>query len=187
MAPESASIMKTTRGFLFLLVPLLTVVALVAGSCASTDNHGGPAVARAGVRLGVFDSRALAMAHYRSEAFRAHMGALFEELATAKAAGDSLRVAELERQGPEMQAMVHKQGFGTYPVDNILEMIENELPDIAAAAGVDVIVSKWQVVHQAAGFELIDVTAALVQPFAPDEETLEVIESIHEAGPRTPG
>ncbi len=157
----------------FALTALLGVA-----SCAAPSNCCEAPPALAGQRVGTFDSRALAMAYYRSPQFRAHTQALFEELAEAKAAGNALRVTELEEHGPALQAMIHKQGFGTWPVDNILELIADDLPAIAEEAGVDVIVSQWQVVHQVSGLELIDVTGALVEPFAPDAQTLDIIESL---------
>ena len=136
-----------------------------------------------GVRIGTFDSRALAMAYYRSEPFRRHMTDLHRQLDEAKANGDDERVQELERHGPELQRLVHRQGFSTWPVDNILEKIEAEIPQIAAQAGVDVIVSKWDIVYQQSGLEFVDVTDLIVVPFEPSEETLQVIREIREQEP----
>jgi hypothetical protein len=123
------------------------------------------------VTLGTFDSRAVAIAYAGSEAFGSYMSGLMQELDDAKRAGDTARVAELEAFGPELQARLHRQGFSTGAVDDILEQIEDQIPAIARAAGVDVLVSKWDLVWQEPDAALHDVTWSLVEAFDPDERT----------------
>jgi len=135
------------------------------------------------LRVGTFDSRAVAIAHVRSAEFARHLKALRAKYEKAKAAGDEKRVKELEAQGPAGQEMVHKQGFGTWPVDNILDKIKGKIPKIAKQADVDVIVSKWDVVYQRPGVEFVDVTDLMVQPFDPDESTLKVIQEVLKRAP----
>lgn len=135
------------------------------------------------VRVGTFDSRAVAMAYYRSEAFIRQMKDLRAEYEKAKAAEDEKRVKELEVEGPAQQELMHKQGFGTWPVDNILEKIKGKIPEIARQADVDVIVSKWNIVYQGSGVELVDVTDLMVKPFDPDEETLKIVKDIQTMDP----
>jgi len=134
-------------------------------------------------RIGTFDSRALAMAYYRSEEFMRQMVEMRAEYEKAKAAGDEKRVKELEAEGPAQQELMHKQGFSTWPVDNILTMIKENIPEIAKQASVDVIVSKWDIVYQQPGVEFIDVTDLMVIPFNPDEETLKTIKEIQQQDP----
>ena len=148
------------------------------------------------VRVGTFDSRALAMAYYRSEAFKRHMYGLQAEYEQAKAAGDEKRVEELEAESsnplwpdsgwppsPAQQALIHKQGFSTWPVDNILARIKDEIPEISRQADVEVIVSKWDLVYQRSGVEFVNVTDLMVKPFDPDEETLRIIKELQEQDP----
>jgi hypothetical protein len=135
------------------------------------------------VRVGTFDSRAVAMAYYRSEAFIRQMKDLRADYEKAKAAEDEERIKELEVEGPAQQELMHKQGFGTWPVDNILEKIKGKIPEIARQADVDVIVSKWNIVYQGSGVELVDVTDLMVQPFDPDEETLKIVKDIQTMDP----
>jgi hypothetical protein len=78
---------------------------------------------------------------------------------------------------------MHQQGFGTAPVDNILKHIEHQLPAIAREAGVDVIVSKWQITWQAPGVETVDVTDLMVKPFKPSERTLKTIAELRRHAP----
>ncbi len=135
------------------------------------------------VVVGTFDSRAVAVAYVRSDGFRRQLTEMKAELKKAKAAGNDKRVKELEAEGPAMQALFHKQSFGTWPVDDILEKINDKLPDVAAEAKVDLIVSKWHVVYQRPAIEFVDVTDLLVKQFAPDAETLKVIESLRKQKP----
>jgi hypothetical protein len=135
------------------------------------------------VLLGTFDSRAVAMAYYRSEAFLSQAGEMRAEYEEAKAAGDEKRVKELEAEGPAQQELMHKQGFSTWPVDNILKIIEENIPEIAEQANVDVIVSKWSIAYQRTEVEFVDVTDLMVKPFSPDEETLKIINEIQKQDP----
>ena len=139
--------------------------------------------APAEVRIGTFDSRAVALAYYRSPEFNQQMRELHQAHQEAKQEGDAQRVAELEAYGPAQQQRMHKQGFGTWPVDEILEKIKDRIPDIAAQANVNVIVSKWDVVYQKDGLKMVDVTDLLVEPFNPSEETLQVISDVRRKPP----
>lgn len=122
-------------------------------------------------RIGVYDSRAVAVAFAGSEAFNVWMSGLKAEHREAKAAGDQKRVAELEAEGAQRQKLMHKQGFSTAPVDNILEHIRDRLPDARKKAGVGLLVSKWdkQTLAKYPHAERVDVTMALVDAFNPSE------------------
>ncbi|MCH7472567.1 hypothetical protein IIA79_06410 [bacterium] len=135
------------------------------------------------LRVGTFDSRAVAMAYFGSEAFNRELNDLRAELEDAKAAGDEQRVKELEAEGPALQELMHKQGFGTWPVHDILDKIRDEIPEIAKQTGVEVIVSKWDIVYQGPGVEFVDVTDLMVRLFDPNEETLDTITDIQKLDP----
>jgi len=130
------------------------------------------------VRVGTFDSRAIAVAYVRSDTFNSYLKGLQAELEQAKAANDEKRVKELEAQGPEMQKLIHKQGFSIWPVNDILEHIKGKYPEIAEQADVDVIICKWDIVYQRSDAETVDVTKQMVKQFDPDEATLKVIEEL---------
>ena len=135
------------------------------------------------VRVGTFDSRALAMAYFGSEAFHRQLSDMRAEYETAKTAGDEERVRELDAEGSALQELMHKQGFSTWPVDDILETIKERIPAIAAEADVEVIVSKWDMVYQRSGVALVDVTDLMVRPFEPDPETRKAIQDIQKQDP----
>lgn len=135
------------------------------------------------VRVGTFDSRAVALAYYRSTVFSEKVGQMRDQLAEAKEAGNNQRADELELQGVAMQKLAHQQGFSTQPIDNILATLEKQLPEIAKQTGVHVIVSRWDIVWQDSAMEFVDVTPLMVDPFAPTPETRKAIEAIREKPP----
>ena len=141
------------------------------------------------VRVGIYDSRAIAVAFGGSEAFQASTGkqlaALRAEYNEAKAAGNQKRVAELEAQGKAQQVLLHKQGFRTAPVDDILDHIKDKIPGIAKAAGVGPIVSKWDkdALAKYKSAELVDVTMPLVNAFHPIERQLKFAIEIQKQPP----
>jgi hypothetical protein len=176
---EGERAMKRLHTVIGMLLGGLLVVTLGARSVSHVEaQHEHPSVV-----VGTFDSRAVAVAYIRSDRFGDRLGDLRAELERAKAAGDDERVAEIEAQGQAMQRKAHEQGFGSAPVDDILERIEDELPVIAAETGVNVIVSKWVLAWHSPAAGFVDVTDRLVEEFEPDAETLKVIEELLEHEP----
>jgi hypothetical protein len=108
---------------------------------------------------------------------------LHAEHAKAKEAGDQKRVKELEAKAQAQQKRIHHQVFGTAPVKDALKGIEEDIPKVADAAGVQVIVSVHDVVYQDPAVAFVDVTDRIVQLFDPDEETLKKIEAVRKQPP----
>jgi len=160
-------------------------------ACTAAVKPSGPVPVSAAdgpsVRLGVFDSRAIAIARVNSASYRAELTELKQEnekgIEAARAAGDSERVAELEALGPTMQQRLHEQGFGSAPVHDHLAQLKDKLPRIAERAGVDAIVSKWELIYQAPDARFVDVTMLLVAEFDPDERTLGMLEGLADSRP----
>lgn len=128
------------------------------------------------VRVGVYDSRAIMMAFVDSDAWKNSIGKELDENRAAydkaKAKGDNKRLAELDAWGNAVQVRLHRQGFGTVPVDDILKHIKNKMPEIALAAGVGPIVSKWdtRTLAKYKSAEQVEITMALVDAFHPTKE-----------------
>lgn len=127
-------------------------------------------------RIGVYDSRAIAVAFVGSEVYKATVGKKMADMMTeykkAESEGDKKRVKELKELGESQQTLLHKQGFSTAPVDDILEFITNKLPGIKKQANVEMLVSKWdtQTLAQQTSAEQVDVTMLLVEAFRPNEK-----------------
>ncbi len=123
------------------------------------------------LRIGVYDSRAIAVGWANTEPFNAWWASLQSEYQKAKAAGDQKRVEELEAEAEARQRLMHMQAFSTVHVDDILAYIEDSLPQIQEEAGVTMLVSKWdsETLAKYPSAELVDVTMMLVDAFHPSE------------------
>ena len=162
---------------------LLAGMVLVIGVALAMGTEAQQAGEAPRAAVGTFDSRAVAIAWVGSDGFRAMMTEKHAEMERARAAGDTEEVARLEAYGPELQAQVHRQGFGTAPVDDILERIEKDVARIADERGLDLIVSRWAVAYHRKGASFTDVTEDLAACFEPDEKTWKSIREIVKQDP----
>ena len=135
------------------------------------------------LRVGIFDSRAVAAAWYRSKAHMKLVSEMKAEHKKAEAAGDTKRAAELEKEGSGSQEAAHRQVFSNEPIDDVLKRIEKNLPKIAESAGVDILVSKWEIAYQDKSAKFVDVTWEMVNLFEPDEATTSLVKDILESEP----
>ena len=164
----------------FWLIPSILVLLTLSIQWAKTETHTDHTAC---YKVGIYDSRAVAMAYYRSGEFANVLKDLHAELKEAKKQGNETRVAELNAKGPALQAQAHQQGFGNAPIDEIIQRIEKELPQIAEKAGVGLIISKWNLDYQASDASFVDVTDLMVKPFSPTKETWIVIKDIQKKDP----
>ncbi|HEY3130366.1 MAG TPA: hypothetical protein VGL91_12980 [Acidobacteriota bacterium] len=161
-----------------LITALLTVGAIAIWSSSVNGQS-----VRGPLRIGTYDSRAIAVAYARSGEYQNYVRGLKAELEKAKAAKDERRVKELETWGPVTQARLHEQGFSTGSVKNIMDRIKDSVPGIAREASVSMILSKWEVVYGDPSVEYVDVTLPLVKLFNPDERTLRIVEEVSKHEP----
>lgn len=126
-------------------------------------------------RVGIFDSRGVALAYARSGLYAPVRRDLKAKYEKAKAENDEKTIKECEAEGPARHQVQMQQVFSVASVADILEAVKADLPNVAREAGVDIIVSKWEVVHKDPSIELVDVTANLVKLFKPDEATLKML------------
>jgi hypothetical protein len=145
---------------------IATVLALVTAIVAPTATAA-EGEASGTLRVGVYDSRGVAIAYGQCSEFKAKIDAMKAEHAAAKAEGDTARANELGREGPWLQERMHMQGFGNLPVDDILDGREEMMAGVAQAAGVDVIVPN--VDWMGGVVEIVDVTEALMIGLGMDE------------------
>jgi len=139
--------------------------------------------ARSVLRVGVFDSRAVALAYGNSDEFLQSVRQMRTELENAKANKDEKRVKELEQEGPCSQIRLHQQVFSTAPISSILTKVKDKIPGIAAQAGVRMVVSKWEVQFSDPAVENVDVTLPLVMLFNPNEKVLKWVEQMKNQAP----
>ena len=148
---------------------VMAAMLAAAASCAAP-----PAAAQDAkpLRIGVFDSRAVALAYGNSDEFQRIVQGMRAEYDKAKAANDDSRAKDLETEGQWSQVRLHQQAFSTGPVSGILAKFKDKLPAIAAQAGVSLIVSKWEVQFSNPAVETVDVTVPIVKLFDPSDKVL---------------
>lgn len=135
------------------------------------------------LRIGVYDSRAIAIAYAHSEHFSNILKQKRAELDQAKKDGDTEKVRQIEAWGPAQQAKAHLQGFGTAPVHTCFEPVKEKLPDIATACQVDVMVSKWEFDYLASDAQVKDITDELVALYTPNERAMKSIRQLKNWAP----
>jgi hypothetical protein len=133
------------------------------------------------LRVGTYDSRAIAVAYARSEHLKAVHANLLQRRADAEAAGDEALKKEIEAMGGSLQLRLRLQGFSTAPVDDLLDAVRDRLPEVARGAGVAVIMRSVDF-HEAA-VEIVDVTDALVALFEPDAAVLSIVAELRSQPP----
>jgi hypothetical protein len=135
------------------------------------------------LRVGIYDSRAMAIAYGNSPAFQDALKPVRAEYEKARVEKNDKRVKEIDARMKLGQRRMHEQGFSTGSVAGILAKIKDSLPAVAKQAGVQVIVSKWEVNYQSPEVELVDVTGELVALFHPNEKVLGWVKSCREQKP----
>lgn len=116
-------------------------------------------------KVGVYDSRLVAYAHFFQPARQTQLKQLLAEAKKAKAAGDTAHFKEVEKQIVEDQRRLHLQVFSTAPIPETMAQLQHRLPEIKREAGVARLVSKWDVdaLRDVAADDRIDVTDLLLR------------------------
>lgn len=166
-----------------ILLSGLLCMMLGAGCMLSTCSRVNGAEKKQLLRVGVYDSRGIAIAYANSEHWSKVLKAKQAALERAKKEGDTEKVKEIEAWGPAQQAQAHLMAFGTAPVHDCFEAVKDRIPEVAQTAGVDVIVSKWETDYLAADAEVVDVTMELAKLFEPREKAYQWIEQMKDKEP----
>jgi len=135
------------------------------------------------LRVGVYDSRAIAVAWGNSAEFRKSIDSVTADYKKAKEAKDEKQVKEIEARMKLQQRRAHEQGFSTGSVAGIMAKVKDSLPAVAKKTGVDLIVSKWELNYQSPDVKVVDVTDDLVALFHVSEKGLGWVKGIKSQPP----
>lgn len=139
-----------------------SAVALIVGMCAASVQS-----QTNKLRIGVYDSRVIAIAYCDSPEFRDSLKSVHADYDKAKADKDDKHLKEIEARMKLQQRRLHEQGFSTGSVAGIMAKVKDALPGVAA------IVSKWELNYQSTNtVEVVDVTDKLVALFHVSERGL---------------
>jgi hypothetical protein len=122
-----------------------------------------PTLSQTKVRVGVFDSRGIAIAYAQSAAFQKQMQEFRAQGEKAKASNDAKLLAELESRAQTQQVLLHLQAFSIGSVSEILANYQADVAAVAKQANVSTIVSQFELAYQDPSVETVDVTEALVK------------------------
>ncbi len=163
----------------------LAIFALFGISACCTGQASADPAAKPSARVGTYDSRAIAIAFSGSKFFSAEQAPIVEEYNDAKARGDQQRVSEIETSMKEQQAKMHRQGFGTASVDDLLAHVQDRIAAIEDEHSVVAVVSKWDesTLSKYSDHERIDLTGALVALYDPGAEQLGWIKDLEGKDP----
>lgn len=152
----------------------------VLAACAVATGQEPVASEQPDVVLGVFDSRAVAVAFAHSDIFQAELKDLRTRHEAAKAAGNEEEAAECAATGEAWQEEMHLQGFCGASVAKILDRVADQLPGVAADTGVDVIVSRWDLAYRTPDAKTVDITNRMVEIFGPDDRVWETVKQMRD-------
>lgn len=136
-------------------------------------------------RIGVYDSRAVAYAHFWSGPEQQSRVAMIADGKAAKAAGDTVKFRTLGEQIAAAQKRSHLQVFSTAPADEAMVALKDKLPAIQRELGVARLVSKWDeaALKGVAESRRVEATDRLVREFALDEKQQKTLAELRKAKP----
>ena len=138
-------------------------------------------------RIGVYDSRVVAYAHFWTEGHMRKIKEMANAAKEAEASGQTERYKELSANLKKEQEQSHLQVFSTAPVDDILAGMKNRVDAIQKEAGVSRLLSKWDEKtlkgHKPA--QQVEVTDLLLREFKLNEKQLKVVANMRKQEPPT--
>ncbi len=155
------------------VVLFAALIAVVGNSTAAQTAAALPQGARSPlnvIRIGVYDSRAVALAYYNSDPVRRQMQQMPSELKSSLERGDNAKAAELRVKGPAMQTLMHQQVFGCLSIPNIAPKLAPAFAAAARSKHLLAVVSKWEIGYRDPEVEYVDITGELVDVFQPNDQ-----------------
>ena len=138
---------------------------------------------RTSMRIGTYDSRAIAVASAQSTESMKSLADLQAEMAEAKAAKNETLIRQKAKAMEAYQVLMHLRGFSVGSVADILEKHKAEVDSVAKEAGVQFIVSKFELIYTSSGADVVDVTLPLARIFKPSEQQLKLISQLQDQQP----
>jgi hypothetical protein len=149
---------------------LIGAASFIAALCAADLQAAETNTNTTATRIGIYDSRAVALAWFWSGKHQKQLkqnNELMQNARAAKVAGDTNRFTDSDAKLRQHQDEMHREVFSTAPATNALAEISGRLPEIQKSAGVSALVSKWDdaALKKYPDAEKADVTDPLVREF----------------------
>lgn len=163
-----------------------SVIGIVAGAWTLAAAAETTAGAAAREQVGVYDSRAVAYAHFWSADASRERNEAAAAAKAAKAAGDTASAEAKSRALGEHQKKMHEQVFGSAPAKEAMAALAPRLASLQQELGVARLVSKWDAkeLKKVLEAQRVEVTDRLVREFiVPTEKQQKVLESMKTTKP----
>ena len=163
------------------LKSIMTAVLIIMMASAGTGLYAQKQSGK--IKIGTYDSRIITFAFSRSAYFSQYLGKINVQNDSAVKANDSARITELGIQMLSYQHLLHLRVFGNGSVISIMDLVKDQLPEVAKSAGVSIILNKWELNYNDPSIEIIDVTDQIVQLFKPKEDIAKMEQEIRNIAP----
>lgn len=137
-------------------------------------------------RVGVYDSRAVAYAHFWSPGAEREREEAMAAARAAQAAGDTAEFKRRSAAMADLQKRMHAEVFGAAPATEALAALTPRLPEVLRELGVARLVARWdtKALRDVPETARVDVTDALVRQFiTPNDRQRKVLESMKTTAP----
>ncbi len=156
--------MKSLNKLLQLGSILVIVVCLVSLSnltkAQDTKEH---------LKIGTYDSRVIVFAFSRSDSFERRMIQMRHYGDSINLAKDTAKMIEDAYKSITFQNLLHLQVFSTGSTAEVMNIVKAQLPKVAKEAGVNIILSKWELTFADPSAEEVDLTMPIAKLFNPKE------------------
>jgi hypothetical protein len=139
--------------------------------------------ANAKEKIGVFDSRAVAIWNFNTDEFRKEMKDVSTKYEEAKKKKDTAEMKRFETRMPLMQRVLHDKGFGRGSVAEILEKNQAKLKTLAKSEKLIAIVSKWELLFTEDNYEVVDITVPLLKALGANDNTIKMYDEMKKQEP----
>jgi hypothetical protein len=146
---------------------------------------GRESIAQDKIRIGVFDSRAVAVAFYNSKFSNVQQifGEIGKRMKAAQDSNNTEEITNIQEEAKMRQAFIHEQGFGKGSVSAIMEMMKDKIIELSNKENLNVLISRWELVFTSTNAEVIDVTDKITDLFEPDERIKTILQEMKKQEP----
>ncbi len=134
-------------------------------------------------KIGVYDSRAIVFAYSRSGFFADYQSKFRSQNDSANKVHDTLMVKQLSVQAMSYQHLLHQMIFATGTTAALVKLVKDQLPEVAKKAGVNIIMSKYELAWADPEVQTVDITNEMVRLFKPTENIDEMLKEIQKTDP----
>ena len=167
--------MKSHRNYFSVIILAVFVLSIMTWTSTSA--------AQTKVRIGIFDSRSVAIVYANSKFFKNPFSEITARMKAAKDKKDDKEIAKIEYEAKLRQAILHDQGFGKGSVNTIIDLYRDKIAEIAKTENLSAVVSKWEVIYSKPDIELVDITDKIIAFFEPSDKMKEVIKEVPQQEP----